>query len=259
MIRIAAAVVGFACVVGAAFQEPAGGKAEDARRAAVSAMEKSMAQGGVVLSGRVKVKPPEAEGMTFEISDPNAGPNVEGEFTARVGRDGAGSVVLEKKDFRYELFQRGDRRAQRLSWTSKGVPVTGDVGGDLHRLLQWDHLLKQVEKAKKAESRPDVEIDGTACRVVTFPITPEFLEETQKVKPSEPPPLEVSTIQVTMQIDKGTGWIKSMAFDVSRKMNLAFGGGDQEILVTNIYSFTVGKFDSALKVEIPPDVEKLLR
>jgi len=259
MIRIAAAVVCIGCLAGATFQEPAGGKPEDARRAAASALEKSIAQGGVVLSGRVKLKPPEAEGMTFDIADPTAGPPVEGEFTARVAKDGAGSVVLEKKDFKYELFQRGDRRAQRMTWTSKGVPVAGDVGGDLHRLLQWDHLLKQVEKAKKAESRPDAEIDGTSCRVVTCPITAEYLEDSAKVKPAEPPPLEVAAIQVTMHIDKGTGCVKSMAFDVSRKMNLAFGGSDQDILVVSTYSFTVGKFDSALKVEIPPDVEKLLR
>ena len=259
MIRIAIASAFIGWLAGALYQESSADKQDDARRAAASALEKSVSQGGVVLSGRVKLKPPEAEGMTFEISDPNAGPAVEGDFAARVAKDGAGSVVLEKKGFRYELFHRGDRSAHRLSWTCEGVPIPGAVGGDLHRLLRWDRVLKQVEKSKKAEPRPDEAVDGISCRVVSCDLAPDYLEDPAKGKPGSPPPLEVSSIRATMHIDKASGLIKRMSFDVARKMNLAFGGGDEDILVHSAYVFTVGAYESALKVEIPADVEKLLR
>jgi hypothetical protein len=149
--------------------------------------------------------------------------------------------------------------AHRLSWTCQGVPIPGDVGGDLHRLLRWDRILKRVEKSKKAESRPDEAVDGVSCRVVTCDISPDYLDDPAKAKPGNPPALEVSSIQATMHIDKATGLIKRMSFEVARKMNLAFGGGDEDILVHSAYAFTVGAYEPALKVEIPPDVEKMLR
>jgi hypothetical protein len=242
-----------------AAQDPAESRREEARKAVADALEKSAAKGGMVLTGFADPKPPEAEGMTFQMGDPDAGPQVEGKFTARVAADGAGVVVFENELLRYEIFMRGAKRAQRVAWSGKGAPVTGDIGYDLHRLLQWGAIAKEAAKAKGAESKADAEVDGTPCKVILCSIPAEYLDPPPKKKHEHAPTLEVTAVDATFSIGKADGLVKRVDFAVTRKMNLVFGGGDEDILLNTHYRIAVGSFDAALKVEIPADVEKQLK
>ena len=75
------------------------------------ALAKAIDKGGLVIKGGLERKSPFG-GMGIQIGG-LGGSEIEGDFKAKIGRNGVSVFIVESKQGRLEIFRKGDRTVQR--------------------------------------------------------------------------------------------------------------------------------------------------
>src|SRR5262245_51685522 len=229
------------------------------RKAVQKALQQSESKGGLVLKGRLeKTRPTEAE-MGGVVLDVSSGPEVQGDFTARRGKDGILAVTFSSSKLTYELLCRGGKKVHRMSWTQGGAPMVAEIGYDLPRILRLDLLAKHLGPEKDAKELTDSTVDGAKCRVITCAISKALLPKPERGSGEEkedPWDWEVHSITAIFHIGRDDGLIRRLDVRVNRQLEI---DPNQEPLDNvNRYLVTVQKYDPELQVTIPPELTKLL-
>jgi len=232
---------------------------DEARKAVVAALEQSKAKGGVLLKGHLDKKRPSEIEMGGIVLDVSTGPEVQGDFTARLGKSGCAAVTFATEKVRYELFCLAGKKVHRLSWSEGGVPMPAEIAFDLSRLLRWDLVVKHLAEKKDFMELTDSTVDGVKCRVVKGALASALLARPEKGGADEkddPWDWEVGSISGIFHVGREDKLIRRMEIKVTRQFEL--DANQDPLECVNQYVLTVQKYDPDLEVEVPAELGKLL-
>ncbi len=258
MASIACLVLAIGAMNPGPVQDSNSGNDEQNKRLIASALQNSASKGGIVLKGRREKK---MQGtIELEVAGSQPAPEILGDFTLRVGKNGVIHAAFESEKMQFESFSKDEKGVHRLSWAGGAAPNTDYIGLELRRMMRWGELQKYTAKATETRSGADSVVEGAACREISCSLPVELLKpeaakpKKEKEEEESSGDLAVAEVRAMFRIGKGDDLIKQLEIVVTRQVE---GMGDKIEFVSR-YILTVEKYDSDLTVRMPAELNKLL-
>lgn len=175
-------------------------------------------------------------------------------LTAAVQGSFEAVVTVKAKKATYEVFHKGARTVERLTW--RGSPVdSSDSANDILSLLDLAKLAGAAAKAIAAKAAGDETLGEVKCRKIRVTLDGTAIGSYLERDPDDEadPGYRVETVEVTLWID-ADGLVRKLDGAVTKIFD--DGEGD-EVKLVDTWTFTFAKF-GATKVEFPPELKKAL-
>ena len=253
---------------------------------------KAIEKGGVVVKGSLERKNPFG-GMGVKVAGLGGG-EIEGDFTATIGKNGVSLFTVENENGRLEVYRKGDRTVQRQTWAGGKQPAVGEFAKEISRLLSLKTVKSYIRNAKGLKEVGSKTVNGKECRVIKGSFPAGLLEDDEEENEQDPMQFkfklfEVKGVRAKFYIDKESGELQKFEMSVTKGYSAAIrmggmggageeeedeeegeGEGDEEeeeggpgqpfelgkMKFVSSYSFTIQKYDSDLTVTIPKDLAK---